>query len=126
MRTVISERLEQSRLLNAGVWSSDASDGPLGCFLIMGPRGVMLKIISSGPDSEFGWEHVSVSAPNRTPNWAEMCFVKDLFWDEEECVVEYHPPRSEYVNHHPHCLHLWKPIGITLPLPPSLLVGPRS
>ncbi|MCL2136826.1 MAG: hypothetical protein FWH40_04810 [Coriobacteriia bacterium] len=70
-----------------------------------------------------GWEHVSVSRPSRCPTWEEMCLVKDMFWDEEECVVEYHPPKSKYVDNHPYCLHMWKPIGVEVPLPPSILVG---
>jgi len=28
-------------------------------------------------------EHVSVSLEKHCPNWQEMYFVKDLFWDEE-------------------------------------------
>jgi hypothetical protein len=54
-----------------------------------------------------------------------MCWVKNLFWEEHEMCVQYHPPKSEYVNCHPHVLHLWKPINMTIPLPPSLLVGPK-
>jgi hypothetical protein len=86
-----------------------------------------LRIIASAgvENSQFSWEHVSVSTSRaRTPTWAEMCQVKDLFWDEEDCVVQYHPPRSDYVNHHPYVLHLWRPIGVTLPRPPSIMVGP--
>ena len=72
-----------------------------------------------------GWEHVSVSRKDRCPTWDEMCAVKDLFWTEEDAVVQFHPPRSDYVNNHPFCLHLWKPAGGSLLLPPSILVGVR-
>lgn len=72
-----------------------------------------------------GWEHVSVSLPDRCPTWDEMCAIKDLFWDPEDCVVQFHPPRSEYVNCHPYCLHLWRPIGVDIPRPAPQLVGPR-
>lgn len=100
-----------------------------GAFFI--PRGrTMLTIIASAGDESTGitWEHVSVRAEDykgsRCPIWAEMCFVKDLFWNEEECVVQYHPARSEYVNQHPHVLHLWKqPLGTELPRPPKIAVG---
>ena len=70
-----------------------------------------------------GWEHVSVSLSHRTPNWREMCFIKDLFWDEEDVVIQYHPKKSEYVNLHNNYLHLWRPIGVELPTPPKELVG---
>lgn len=66
-----------------------------------------------------GWEHVSVSYPNRCPTWEEMCKVKDMFWNEDECVVEYHPPKSERVNKHPYCLHLWRKVGEDFELPPK-------
>ena len=81
----------------------------------------LLCIFSDGE----GWDHVSVSTRNRCPNWPEMSFVKDIFFDPEECVIQYHPPRSTYVNCHPYCLHLWKPHGIVIPLPDPWMVGPR-
>lgn len=69
-----------------------------------------------------GWEHVSVSVRQGkkvlTPNWEEMAYVKKIFWGEEDCVIEYHPPKSNYVNNHPNVLHLWRPIGIEIPMPP--------
>lgn len=75
-----------------------------------------------------GWEHVSVSVigQSRCPLWEEMCYIKSLFWDEEEAVMQLHPPRSQWVNNSPFCLHLWRPIGIQVPLPPSILVGLKS
>lgn len=88
---------------------------------------VHIIVIASNGSEEIPWEHVSLRARDykgeRTPTWAEMCYVKDLFWDEEECVIQYHPPRSEYVNNHAFVLHLWKPIGIEIPMPPSIAVG---
>ena len=83
-------------------------------------EGRLLKAIAS---NGMNWEHASVSLPNRCPNWREMCFVKDFFWDEEDLVVQYHPPKSQYVNMHVHCLHLWRPIEQQIPAPLSILVG---
>lgn len=70
-----------------------------------------------------GWDHVSVSRKNRCPDWAEMCRVKDLFFEPEECVVQYHPPKSDYKNLHRNCLHLWRPQGAEVPRPPSWMVA---
>jgi len=71
-----------------------------------------------------GWEHVSVTINRqRTPTWEIMAYVKDLFWDEEDTVIQFHPPKSQYVNCHPHCLHLWRPVGKSLPLPSPIMVG---
>jgi hypothetical protein len=115
----------QANRVREGHYGSDESYGMAGMFKLIGPKGLLL-VVSSGVDHESGWEHVSVSAQNRPPNWAEMCWVKDLFWMEEECVVQYHPPKSDYVNCHPHCLHMWRPINMTIPMPSSLLVGPKT
>lgn len=66
-----------------------------------------------------GWEHLSISKPTQTPSWDDMCAAKNMFWDEDECCVEYHPAKKDYVNLHPYCLHIWKPINETLPTPPK-------
>lgn len=75
---------------------------------------------------QLGWEHLSISMPNKTPSWEQMCIMKDIFWDKDECCVQYHPKEEDYVNMHQHCLHIWKPIEEKLPIPPSILVGFRS
>lgn len=116
----------QANRVREGQMASDESFGMAGAFRLIGPGGVLLLAVSSGVDHEHGWEHVSVSAKDRCPSWPEMCWVKDLFWDKTEMAVQYHPPESEYVDFHPHCLHMWKPIGMTIPMPPTLLVGPKS
>lgn len=96
-----------------------------GAAMLPGPCGRTLGIIFS--DGE-GWEHVSVSQRNRKhlPNWREMCFVKDLFWGEEDCVVQFHPPKSRYVNRCPNCLHLWRSTKEEMPQPDPTLVGPSK
>ena len=91
-----------------------------GLFNIPLRHGQRVSVIAS---NGMGWEHVSVSRRDRCPTWDEMCQVKVLFWGEDACVVQYHPPRSEYVNNHPYCLHLWRPIGVELPMPDSIMVG---
>jgi hypothetical protein len=89
-------------------------------FCIIASDGSDWEVLGLDPPA---FEHVSVSMPGRCPKWTEMCEVKDWFWGPEEVVVQYHPPRSQYVNRHPNCLHLWKPIGVEVPLPPSVTVG---
>lgn len=117
--------LEKFRI-RSGPMGSTAAAGANGAFLIK-VRGHVPKffvIVSDG----FGWEHVSVSVAGeeRTPTWGEMCMVKDLFWDDEEMVVQYHPAKSEYINCHPFVLHLWKPIDVEIPRPPSFMIGPKG
>lgn len=81
------------------------------------------------PEEARGWEHVSVSAIIRggisrpqLPTWEEMCVVKDLFWGPEDAVVQFHPPKSEYVNDRP-VLHLWRCTNQPFPLPNPMTVG---
>jgi hypothetical protein len=56
-----------------------------------------------------GWDHVSVHVENRCPTWLEMCHVKDLFFKDDEVVMQLHPAKKDYVNCHQHTLHLWRP-----------------
>jgi hypothetical protein len=124
-------QIERHRIRH-GPWATGTRAGNNGMFLIPdGPCGNALLVIVS---DEMGWEHVSVSprrvvpdgsiSIERTPTWEEMCWVKDLFWGEEEAVIQYHPPKSKYVNCHAYCLHLWRPKGKPMPMPPLSLVGP--
>lgn len=83
----------------------------------------IFAVASNGMD----WEHVSVSVrdgnKSRMPNWDEMCHIKAVFWDDEDVVMQLHPKKSEYVNNHPHVLHLWRPMNEVIPTPPSIMVG---
>lgn len=92
-----------------------------GMFLI--PKGrAFLRVISSGNENGTGWEHVSVSLGYRCPTWDEMAFVKNLFWRDDETVVEFHPKKSKYINRMPFCLHMWKMVGADYKLPPEIFV----
>ena len=75
-----------------------------------------------------GWEHVSVAPVkrNKIPTWEQMCAVKDVFFKDDEAVIQIHPPKAEYVNMMTNCLHLWRPISKRLVLPPSFMVGYRE
>ena len=93
-----------------------AEDGGNGWVTIRGKT--MCVVFSWGG----GWDHVSASFTNRTPTWDEMCVLKDIFFREDECCVEYHPAYSNYVNIHPYCLHLWRPQHENIPTPPNIYV----
>jgi len=122
MRKFVPEKLEAGR--DPGFSSPEW--GLNGAFLVPGPCATLLRILStdaSEPESQ-GWEHVSVSTANRCPNWPEMCFVKDLFWAEDELVIQYHVPKSEHIDNHPYVLHLWRDTRNPHPrMPPGNLVG---
>jgi len=97
------------------------------------PFFIIWAIIS---DSD-GWDHVSahvqmlpsggvarthMSEDRRTPTWAEMCFVKSLFFEPEETVMQLHPAASKYINCHPYVLHLWRPYNRSIPMPDASMV----
>src|SRR5512137_1515806 len=106
-----------------GQFASEDSDGFNGAFgfRIPGEARLVCVIASDGA----GWQHVSVSfgaSSRKTPSWQVMEWVKQAFWGPDEWVVQFHPPKSEYVNNHPGCLHLWRPTDQPFPTPPSILV----
>ncbi len=119
MRKIIDPFVERCRIRN-GPMRSDTSCGNNGAFIIPYQNFELAVIISDGG----GWDHVSVSMPNKTPTWDQMNYIKSLFWDEEETVIQYHPPKSRYKNFHAHCLHMWKPQNKDIPLPPTEFVAP--
>lgn len=131
---------EQYRL-RTGPLGSRKEDGNNGSFFLppISMDWMFAVIASDGPD-ESPWEHVSVHMRDRrdmdagsraqrqprmrVPGWAEMCYIKNIFWDPEDCVIQYHPAESSYVSIHDYVLHLWRPVGIELPTPPLELIGP--
>lgn len=93
---------------------------PDGVFMVAGITEPLAVIASVGS----GWDHVSVSAETRCPTWDEMQYVRKMFFASDETVVQIHPPVDKYVNCHPYCLHMWRPQGQDLPLPPRWMIAP--
>ena len=93
-----------------------------GIFSIPLSSGENATVVANNGLSDSEWEHVSVSTPYRCLTWEEMCKVKDLFFYEDEVVIQIHPAKKDYVNLHNFCLHLWKPKTKEIPLPPPYLV----
>src|SRR5215469_14940989 len=100
---LIDKRLEGGRI-QSGYYASRPGEA-CGAFRLHGPCGVELVIMvgSDLPVAE-GFEHVSVSTAQRTPNWTEMMWVKRLVWEPEACVVQYMPPEADHINLHPYVL----------------------
>ncbi len=111
------EEIRQTR--NLFIKAETLNDG-MGGYYYDSISGKNLNFIFS---YQLGWEHLSVSMPSRTPTWEQMCRMKDIFWNKDEACVEYHPKEEDYVNMHPHCLHIWRSTEEYLPIPPHILVG---
>jgi hypothetical protein len=113
------EDIKQSRRLIIAEISDDGFSGIISMPLWKG------SIICSWGG---GWEHCSVSPSKKNiiPTWDDMCMIKDLIFKEDEAVIQIHPPKDEYVNNMPNCLHLWRYLDGDMVLPPSFMVGLRK
>lgn len=91
-----------------------------GAFYVRSPnRKAVLRIVAS---NGLGWDHVSVSLELRTPTWAELEHVKRIFFADDEVAMQLHVPASDHINVHEHCLHLWRPQAVPIPLPDKVMV----
>jgi len=121
MRPTPWEEAEKYRLLGDEKYESVYGDN-FGAFIIHRIFGNLRMLVSAGEKGKYAWEHVSVSLADRCPTWAEMDRAKKLFWLPEETVMQLHVPEREHINVHPYTLHLWRPIGFDIPLPPPIMV----
>jgi hypothetical protein len=82
---------------------------------------VFLRILAAAGS---GWDHVSVSLPDRCPTWHEMSFTHRVFFKPQEVAMQLHVPAEDHINNHPFVLHLWAPRSKLrrIPLPPKNLV----
>ena len=137
MKSKFCETVEKGRCGDDGMYEPHRRGDRFGRFLLRSPalpQDHLMVIVSDGSGWEYefpppAFEHVSVTvrreglAALRCPTWEEMDWVCRLFWGPGETVLQYHPPLTKKVNHHPHCLHLWKPIGVDIPVPPARTIA---
>jgi hypothetical protein len=82
-------------------------------------EGKILMVVSS---DQFGWDHVSVTIEgNNSPNWEMLCYIKNLFFYDEETVVQFIPKKSAYISYS-EALHLWRNQKIEYELPPGVMI----
>lgn len=121
-------KVNEKYRFNTKQMNTTYEDGNNGVFKIpLSNRSIAYCIVGDGGN----WEHVSVHIREKkgkgrevttTPTWAQMCKIKDHFWGEEDCVVQYHPPKSDYVDNHPNVLHLWRSTESEFNRPPKIFV----
>lgn len=112
--------------LTLGDFGTTIDFGNNGCFVLPSPISTRRKLLAFSSDG-LEWEHVSISARIgrngiETPYWDEMQYIKNLFWDQDDIVMQLHPAQKNYVNTAPNVLHLWRPIGKEIPIPPVVMV----
>uniref|UniRef100_UPI003F49152D DUF7694 domain-containing protein n=1 Tax=Promicromonospora sp. CA-291202 TaxID=3240016 RepID=UPI003F49152D len=81
------------------------------------PDGTLHAVVTHEPQ---GW-HVSVSfsgAMLRLPTWDELKDARYRFVPDRAHMAALLPPRAEWVDIHPTCLHLWE-------IPPETAQGER-
>jgi hypothetical protein len=54
-----------------------------------------------------GWYHVSFSFRDHLPTYDDLQLVRKCFIGEAYTALMIFPPKSEYVNVHQYCLHLY-------------------
>ncbi len=91
-----------------------------GAFII--PYGNKKLLVISGCGD--GWDHVSISLKHRCPTWDEMCFIKNLFFERDECAIQFHPSESDYINIGKTVLHIWRPQEQEIKMPPRYMLAP--
>lgn len=118
MKRYLPPNLEKFRILNnIGINSMyvPQKEGSIeGFFIIQHGKRKLTVICGVGE----GWDHVSVSLRYRCPTWEEMNWIKNLFFEREETVIQLHPPISQYINCGKNVLHLWRPWDMEIPIPP--------
>ena len=118
----LEEILKNKKLLK--IWRNNSNDKCLQ---------LKLTVYSDKQNSEVlvkftkavGWEHLSVSTETETPCWDCMEEMKEIFWEDDEECFQLHPKKSNYINNHEHCLHIWRPLEQQIPIPDTILVGFR-
>jgi hypothetical protein len=113
LRPVYSDLVENGRVV-VGPMGTRHRTTRHGAFLLESPHNIMLRVVVG---DGMGWDHVSVSGKKRCPNWFEMEWVRGLFFEDDDWVMQLSPPRAERVNVHEYCLHLWRPHDQDIPLP---------
>jgi len=121
MRNVPNVKINQLRIRTGALVSEDSS-GNNGAFMVPW-RGNHYGVLCS---DGMGWDHVSVSLPDRCPTWDEMTYITQLFFKDDETVMQLHVPPVEHMNNHPFCLHLWRPQDQDIPKPPPGMVGSKD
>jgi len=125
MKTCLEKLLSANRWrVRTGKLGSNETLGWNGAFIVPINGQLWQVIISDGTGMNVGWRHLSATNAQRreVPPWDVMCRLKELFFADDAWVVQFHPPKDDYVNDHPFVLHLWEPLEEKLPVPSIVLV----
>lgn len=73
--------------------------------------------IISGEENHDGewWLHVSCAKKNKLPTWYDLKEVKKYFIGEDKKAIQILPAKTEFINIHKFCLHLFYKDNDNLP-----------
>ncbi len=71
-------------------------------------RGAIKALVSRDEGLQGKSWHISVSHPHRYPTWDEIREARYALIPDNAYMVMILPPKTEYVNVHKNCFHLWE------------------
>lgn len=94
--------------------------GNNGVFKIIEGYRSEVQIVCIASDQN-GWENVSVAVKKNgktiSPTHGQMQKVKELFWEAEDCVMQFYPPKSQSPKKGSKILYLWRKAGENFAVP---------
>ncbi len=87
-------------------WSIKAIDDDGGMY--KSRDGLAVIVSCSVEEDGKPWIHLSVSRKKSIPTWVDLVNVKEIFMGKDALAIQILPPRSEYINVHEFCLHLYQ------------------
>jgi hypothetical protein len=121
MKTCLEKLSRANRWrIKTGAMASTELDGWNGMFLVP-LEGELWHVMIS---DQMGWKHLSVTNAQKKmlPSWTVLGRLKDLFYGDDEWACQFFPAKEDYIDDHPFCLHIWKPLDEELPRPSIALV----
>lgn len=88
-------------------WKCFTAPGGLGKAFTNTLSGLLVLASTDIMEDGSRYLHISCSYPDRLPTWDDLKIVKNIFIGEDREAFQVLPKKEDYVNLHPHCLHLW-------------------
>lgn len=102
IKSCMRDNLEINKYrIRQGELATPDSYGMAGSFIIPLGHTRRAVVITCNGDTGSGWEHVSIHVIRKrgrkniqeTPTWKDMCFIKNLFWSDDEVVIQKIDPK---------------------------------
>ncbi len=94
----------------------------IGIFEIPLNKKETVSVIADNGISFPEWEHLSVSTSKRFLTNEEIHFIKDIFFNDDEIVIQIYSKNNIVKSKKNYCIHLWKLKTEDIPLPPMYML----